>query len=290
MSTSTRTDIHRPSAPEFDPGAYHCMGVWDMNPEFPNPVVVQFRMQVVNHLIDQGYHAGPGSSHQCGHCGTRIRYAALMAHRGVKEWIWVGETCLDERFTLEAGEFQRLRESARLNRERATRVEKQTAMVEANPVLAWAFYPDALEECGVFVRDIAERMRHRADLSERQIAAFATAIARDTEWADRRAAREAERLVKVDAGVQVPEGKVTIVGTVVHTKWQYDAYSDTDIPKMLVESEDGWKVYGTIPAAIRAADGLIPNGTKVSFVATVKGKPGDPTFGFASRPTKAAIL
>jgi hypothetical protein len=299
----TRTDIHRPSAVEFDPEAYTCRGVWDMSPEMPDPWAVENRIRIINELIDAGYHSGAGSSRQCGHCGTHIRYAALMVRDDVKEYIFVGETCLDERFeALTAAEFRTLRETARLNRERATKAERIAALIEAHPVLVTVNDEDTLSKCGVFVNDIAAKLRLNGELSPRQIEAFETAVVRDIARWELTQAREAARQAKVAAGVQAPTGRVVITGTVVWADYKEDSYSGEMVRKMIVESPDGWKVWSTIPAAIDGSVQLIPDtnewgrvggveaGMRIEFTATVTPKDGDPTFGFAKRPTKAKIL
>lgn len=302
---NVRTDIHRPSAPEFDPESYTCVGVWDMSPEYPNPAAVENRLRVINGLIDAGFHCGHGGSRQCGHCGTRIRYAALMVHKTAKEWIYVGETCLEGRFeALTAAEFKSLREQARLNRERATKQERIAALIEANPVLVTVNDADALAKCGVFVNDVADKLRVNGELSERQIEAFGQAVARDLERAERNESREAERQAKVDAGVRVPTGKVTVVGTVVWEGFREDSYSGNMVHKMVVAADEGWKVWVTVPTSLHGTgsmvwdeasqshkyEGGVKVGDKVSFVATVTEKEGDPTFGFAKRPSKAQVI
>lgn len=301
----TRTDIHRPSAPGFDPEAYTCLGAWDMSPDYPNPAAVEARIRIVNRLIAEGFRSGAGSSRQCGHCGTHIRYAALMVRRDVKEFIYVGETCLDERFeAMTAAEFKELRETARLNRERATKAERVAALIEAHPALAAANDKDTLSKCGEFVNDIARRLLAYGELSDRQIEAFGKAVDRDiTRWETTRA-RELERQAKVDAGVQVPTGKGVITGTVVWEGFREDSYSGQMVHKMIVEGAEGWKVWATVPAALHGTgslvwdeaseshryEGGVKTGDTVSFVATVTAKDGDPTFGFAKRPSKAKVL
>jgi hypothetical protein len=55
--------------------------------------------------------------------------------------------------------------------------------------------------------------------------------------------------------------------------------------KMLVVTDTGWKVWGTMPAALD-----VDRGARVRFTATVKPSDDDPHFGFFSRPTKAQVL
>jgi hypothetical protein len=108
--TATRTDAHRPSAPDFDPEGYDFLGAFDLDPEDGNTAE---RAIVIRRLIDKGYRfAGVHPTGQCDHCGTRIRYEGLLVHVETKRLITVGETCLDNRFSLSAAEFKALRAAA----------------------------------------------------------------------------------------------------------------------------------------------------------------------------------
>lgn len=117
--TATRTDRHRPSADEFDPQDYAFTGVvHDNTPDFPQ-TNADF-LNVRGHLLDQGYtfsgiHGGTG---QCDHCGSYLRYSALMIHVPTRTLIYVGEQCLDNRFeAMTKDEFNRARRNAQLARE-----------------------------------------------------------------------------------------------------------------------------------------------------------------------------
>lgn len=56
--------------------------------------------------------------------------------------------------------------------------------------------------------------------------------------------------------------------------------------KALIKTVEGWKVWGTLPAAIDDVE----RGTKVQFDAKVTPSDDDPKFGFFKRPTKAALV
>lgn len=152
MSTMTRTDIHRPSAPEFDPEGYEFFGCFDLFPDVHDIMAGGLqvsRQQVVSGLVEQGWRfTSVHGSNQCGHCGARIRYAALMGHRETKGLIYVGETCLDNRFSLTKGEFDTLRKNAALNRERNAKRERIAALIEQHPALVWASYAHNIASTG----------------------------------------------------------------------------------------------------------------------------------------------
>lgn len=81
-----------------------------------------------------------------------------------------------------------------------------------------------------------------------------------------------------------PKGKVTIEGTIVSLKWQDYMLKPTQ--KMLVETKEGFRVFGTVPGNLEK----LVKGDRVRFVATVNSSHQDETFGFYTRPTKAEYL
>lgn len=343
--TMTRNDIHRPGSAEFDPENYDLFGCFDLNPEWGDPS----RVQTVSSLVDQGWSfaGAPHGSGQCSHCGARIRYAALMGHRPTKTLMYIGETCLDNRFELTADEFQKLRKAAALNRERSALKDRREAFLADNPEMVWLSYAGNIASAGAEVvwvnwdgeQEFATREEAvaayggpNAELSayatEKRGSSFAQktrmgdklATLEDMWWklnkygdmspnavgyatkilgwlsdaADRLAEREAASAALVATGVQVPTGRVVVEGEVVFTdlKESEDYYGRTVYTyKMIVLSDEGWKVYSTVPAVLMAETMLDDlKGRRVRFTATIEAKDTDPLFGFAKRPTKASFV
>jgi hypothetical protein len=275
-----RTDVHRPSSPLFDPQAYRYGGVFDTDQRDPfNSYQIAARRQAVAALVEQGYCFGPGSSSQCGHCGAHIRYAALLIRDDVREFIFVGQDCLDNRFDgLTKAEFQSLRKTASLNRERVRKSEAVKKVLDDNPGLE-----QALDVDHHIISDIKWRLENGGKISEKQVALVFKIAQQEAERAVRRAEQEAQAKALADAGVRVPVGRVDIVGKVLSTKGVDSAYGY--VVKMLVQSDAGWKVWGTMP---RSLDAQI--GDRVTFKASITQSDDDPVFGFFSRPTNAAVL
>jgi plastocyanin len=145
VSTMTRTDIHRPSAPEFDPENYVCFGFADFHPsDGQRPV------QIVSALVDEGwsFRGAPHGSGQCSHCGTRLRYAALMGHEPTKTLLYVGETCLGNRFDGTASEFQALRAAAAAKAEQSRREGKSAAFLAEHPEAVYLSYAHNIDVAG----------------------------------------------------------------------------------------------------------------------------------------------
>lgn len=295
--TTTRTDIHAPSSPEFDPEGYTLEGVFDLSPD---PMLSgnshRLRAATVNRLVEQGYRfTGVYGAGQCDHCGhAPLRYAALLSHRASMGLIYVGETCLDNRFlSLTKGEFQALRKAAALNRDRLARKDRLATLLDEHPVLAWASYADNIAEADGWadktrawwecntLADIWWKIAKYAEPSDKQVAFVERLVGRLTEKQTGLDQREAESAALLASGATVPIGRQEVSGTVKSLKFVDNAYGGS--LKMLVALDNGTRVYGTVPNSI--CD--VHDGDRVTFTATFKASDRDPLFGFYSRPTKA---
>lgn len=282
----TRTDIHRPAAPEFDPETYDLEAVFDLDSEDGDHAD---RVRWVNHLLAQGRRF---ASHQvlgqCGHCGARLRYAALMVHTPTGQMIYVGEQCLEGRFLdLTAADFDRLRRSARLNRERANLAERIEDLYFYTPRIADLTYPQITEAMGSFISDLGHTLRTTGRLTNPQIEALDKVVDKHIERENMRAAEAL--LPTVDA----PEGKTTVAGEVLSIRDEPDYTGLGTVWKMTVRDDRGFKVWVTVPAALRTAvaDKVTAlRGERVEFIATLTRSDRDASFSFGKRPTKARIL
>jgi len=124
-----------------------------------------------------------------------------------------------------------------------------------------------------------------AQLSEKQLAAIEPAITRDNEQAARVKAQEEAKKVLLNAGVRAPEGRVTVTGKILGFKqWDDDVFGPQC--KMIVQSNEGWKVYVTAPAGSGEAN----VGDEVIFSAALTPSQDDVLFAFGKRPTKFSII
>ena len=290
-----RTDIHRPSSPDFDPQAYELFGIFtlygghtDRTGEFiPSPFKV-----AVTGLESRGWNTDivgardSVNSRQCGHCGAHIKYGALLTFEKELALVVVGEDCLLNRFEsdLTKAEFQALREKARLNADRMKKAEKIKVVLEANPGLESCFDSD-----NSFVQDVLGRLTKYGELSERQIDAVIKAVKRDADWQVKKAVEARAMEFAADA----PTGKVTITGEILSLKSQESMYGTT--LKMIVKTDEGWKLWVTVPTGLTPPsepDGSTRGltGHKVTLTATVTPSDRDPKFAFGKRPTKARLV
>ncbi len=182
---------------------------------------------------------------------------------------------------------------ARAAAKTAAVAERRAAQIAEHPYLATLMTARFADE-GDFVADMRARVDAGDELSPRQLAAcervVSATLARDVRDAERAAADDAARA----AGVHVPTGRVTFTGVIVSVKVHTDGYGyhSRTTEKAIVKTGDGWRVWGTLPAAMRPSeysrdslqqwrDGL--RGQTVTLTAQVEPSKDDPLFGFFKR-------
>jgi hypothetical protein len=279
---STRTDVHRPSATEFDPESYECVGCYDL--QTPGQ---QGRSNTVDYLQRQGYRAADVHPlGQCSHCGAYLRYTALMAHKPTMTYVWIGEQCLGNRFSgLTKSEFAALRKAAALNAERIRKAVRITTLVIDHPALAEIVNEASASAYGGFMASVGYQLRRDGRLTDRQITTVERIIPEAIERAHAEALRIEERKAEAAQAAPAPAGRVTVTGEVVSTKWQNNDFGGS--LKMLVVATAGYRVWVTVPDVLLDDRCQLAKGTMVRFDAKLAPKTEDPTFAFGSRPTKA---
>ena len=301
-----RTDIHRPSAPGFDPEAYEYVGVIDLNPYEIRDADGRVEDVIAHSSIgddemqklgERGYTPAAHykieyevtpegmietvyeDMHNCGHCGSRIRYAAVMAHESSMEFIVVGQDCLTNRFDeMSKADFKALRDAAKKAARESKKAEQRAALIPEPPELA-----GAAESGNTFIQDVMRKFYRYGELSDRQIAAVKTALVRDAE----RAEQQAQWATEAELAADAPTGKVTVTGEIVSVKSQETMFGST--LKMTVKTEAGWKLWVTVPSSIMGTDERL-SGKQVTLTVTVTPSNDDPKFAFGKRPSKAVLV
>jgi hypothetical protein len=290
---ATRTDIHRPGSPEFNPGDYRCRGVFDL--EEAHSVVV--RTSLVAALVGAGYSFtdAPHGGGQCSHCGHwPLRYVALMSHEPTKTLMHVGETCLDNRFSLEKGEFAKLRKAAKLNRARSAKQAQRDALVTEHPELAELLDDNSeiVYGWGDFLPNLAYQFRRNGTLTERQIAAAVKCITKGRERVARRQ-EEARKAARGGTIALLPAGRVEVTGTIKKVETRDGDFGLRTV--MVVRAEGdlaGWTLDGTLPSSLDPGFGSFDEfeGKRVRFTAAFKASDKVPGYAWINRPTKAAYV
>lgn len=294
-----RNDHHAPGSELFNPESYDFVNAVDLDPEdkedrrFYAEVMQWIREKYV---AGQGY-TWVGGRGVCVHCGQRIRYAAIMKRDESKELVYIGETCLGNRFTgVTASQFREMRKrSADL---RAQQRIKTTVheLCQRHPLLTELTYIESGNELftgdryNSFLCDVAWKFLRNGELSEKQVNAVERCIRGAMKYTAILEERDRKRAAECDEleakGVRVPDGeRVTVTGVVLSVKESYNNFGTTY--RMTVKSDNGYLINTTVPAAILSET---VKGSRVQFDATLNASSDDPMFGFGKRPTKARIL
>ena len=88
----------------------------------------------------------------------------------------------------------------------------------------------------------------------------------------------------LEKGIKAPSGKVSVTGKVLSQKFVENDFGGN--VKMLVEAEEGYKVWLTRPSSISEVE----VGDKIQFNANLTPSLQDQLFAIGKNPSKATIL
>ena len=292
---TTRTDIHRPGAPGFNPGEYeHVRSFYQGNSDEARGVY-QFEWKreqawLAAHGRDEGLPEFEGNHYEkgtCDHCGARFDYGETVAHMPTMTYIHVGHICASETFELD-NRADLLRRDAARAIARANELAKQREAAEKFAATDRGSIVVAhlrKHNWNNFYADLLAKLERFGTLTDGQMAAVERNIDKDNQRAAEREVRM-EREAAMDKN-PCPTGRGQITGEILSRKWK-----DTDFGpslKMLVLDDRGFKVYGSVPSRLSGDDG-VQRGDRITFVAEVTQSDDDELFGFFKRPTQASIL
>jgi hypothetical protein len=288
--TLQRTDIHRPSVIVPDDYDYVCtlgdneFGVGRAEMEAFN----NHRLRTGGRMSD---HAHGGSCHIC---GALAIYRVIWYHLPSNSYIATGYDCADKLGGGDPEVFKRLKDEAARSRkakagkEKAKRILEELGLFRAWEIaeLPWVY---SNRHRSIIQQMIGKLIRY-GDLSEKQLEFLTKLIKQHDDYEARKDEIEAERKAQYDAAKPIPfsDKRGTVVGRVLSIKAVESDYGVT--MKMLVIADDGWKVFGSIPAGTMSQVEGFGRGCKVQFDAKVQVSDDDPKFGFYSRPTKLKLL
>lgn len=228
--------------------------------------------EIVESLGRQGF-----STCNCTHCGSRLTRGSVYAHSH-GDYAIFGHTCEHRLgFESKAALQDALKERRLYILGLRKAMEKSWRWGVVARFLTATTEDESLSEN---TRGIAEDMLRKLakwlSLSRKQIAFMRSLI----KWDGERELRDAKRRSEAAAAPDWTEGRFSVSGQVLSTKFQDNDFGGAW--KMLVKIADGRKCWGSVP---KFFDG--GKGDDVAFTGTFKVSRDDSKFAFFSRPSKA---
>lgn len=205
--------------------------------------------------------------HRCGGMGVFSTYGRCFTCRGTGA---VTRKVRNVRAAARraARKEEQRREDAEQRRRDAEEARRRFMMGHGDVVTAL----EAL--AGEFADSMRQQLEDRGTLTEKQCTAILAS------------ARELELL---EDALPVPDGKEVVTGTVSSVRVKETLHGLT--LKMVLLEDRGFKLYGTVPAALREdLEPRVTAGNRVQFTATISPSRDSEFFGFYRRPTGGRIL
>ena len=281
----TRTDTHRPSA--INPNEYQFVSFHDHRPDAALVAIAEQQAFRSHMAMTGGKFSGHDHGGVCHVCGNaHAQTVARFWHQPTNTYIEVGEACATKLDGGDALDFRSFRAKAKAGVEAAAGKRKaEKFLTDAGLTAAHKiWFEKDFDSWGyeeTTINDIVNKLVRYGSISEKQVAFISKLLKK----IDDRAAIEAQRRAEADAAQPIPafEGRAQITGEIVSVKGVETRFGYT--VKMVVKTDAGWKVYGTVPGSIDAK-----RGDHITFEAQVTVSDDDPKFGFFKRPTKAKIM
>jgi hypothetical protein len=129
------------------------------------------------------------------------------------------------------------------------------------------------------ITDMVGKLAFYGTISDKAVNFMAKLLKAIPERAERDALRKAETEAAKEIPADMLAGRVKVTGTVLTVKTTDTRYGPAT--KMLIKHADGWKLWGTVPAAAR---GALERGDTITVEAKLTVSDNDAKFGFIARP------
>lgn len=290
-----RKDIHRPAA--IEPADYEFVA-FDYLPSSPGDLgaamfLAEQRKAKRAHMERTGGvysgHEHGGLCHICG--SVNAIYSASFYHAKSNRYIKTGLDCAQK---LECAGIDAFKKNVKKAKEAAAGKRKAQAILQEKGLgKAWELYVGDTARDRELTRDentlfdIVSRLVKWGNISDKAAAFLGQLLDRIERAPEIAAEKAAAKALEMANAKPVPrsEGRVLVKGEVLSIKEQELMYG-VQI-RMLVKSEDGFKLFGSVPSAILDK---VERGSVVEFNASIKPSDDDKFFGFFSRPSKAKVI
>lgn len=284
LHMSKRTDIHRPSVVNPEDYEFVCFGHQKIEDFGTVAFILEERERFRAHMANTGARfSGHDHGGNCDICGAHCIYDAIFYHEATNVYIRTGLDCAEKMFNLDSDAFRVQCRNAMKNM--AGKRKAQATLELEGISLAFDIYAGKVVNVGnegITICDIVDKLVRYGSISDKAMSYLKALTSRVV----RRPEIEAKRAAEHEAAKPLPvtETRMTVTGKVLSVKEAEGFYGIET--KILVVSDEGWKVYGNCPSSHRRT---IKAGDVVSFDCRVKVSDKDPKFGFFNRPTQMEV-
>jgi hypothetical protein len=271
--------IHNPT--QFDPADYLFLDYFDnKRPQYHFGVPIEAHLAMIKTWeLERDRLFTDGKCHKCVHCGNgNVRWVVSALHNPTQQKVCFGADCAIKLNFQNRNDLKLaiLKAQAATDSKSLKLYATYQRFIAANPKIAEAEkqIDDPVHAKNGFARDVLGKLRQYGSLSDRQVSAVLGSLAKDIEFAARRAAVKANEVVPT---TPAPEGRITVSGKILAIKTQYSAFGAVE--KMLIVLADGNKVYVSKPNG-----SSVQREETVSIMATFERSKTDEHFSFGSRP------
>jgi len=225
----------------------------------------------------------------------------LFYHPKTNTYIRTGFDCAQKLDMGDEREFRSYQAACKSALElKAGKIRAQAILSEAGLSRAWDIHQNTQFIDGTpegIVSDIVDKLIRYGSISEKQEELIGKLLYRIEHQAEIDAQRERER----EMAAPCPNGRHLVTGEVLKTEVRSSMYGD--VLKMLVKTDGGFLLWGTVPACLEIIEETKKEGTdtwteqrglqrgdRVEFTATLTRSDRDEKFGFFKRPTKARLV
>jgi len=275
--------VHNPT--HFDPAQYEVLDYLDgKRPVYFGQGVEAFAEDVKFWEADMVRAFGADwktkNVRKCVHCGHNpLRWLTVVKYLPTGAVVVFGADCTKRLEFVDQKTFKlaQLQAKDAANKVRIKVWNAREAFLKATPAFA-AVLP--YTGSNPFVKDVVAKLGLYGSLSERQVAAVLSAIARDAQKAQQAVVEAAE--VKGEA----PVGRQTVTGVILSLKDQPSDFAPGGyVRKMLLKLENNSRVWLTVPSKADA-----DRGDSITVTATFEASKDDKSFGFGSRPSLVGVV
>jgi len=296
-----RTDIHRPSAIQPEDYVFVACHYTPKGGDIIDFAALRHEREIFRRHMEEtgGKFSGHEHGGNCHVCGAWFIDHAIYYHRSTNSYLTIGFDCAEKMAIGDARAFRNWRTARKGAHElQSGKLKAEHILEEAELPRAWELFnildtaDDDLESRDKLLEGLHGSLRQRTQNNAYTLVDIVRNVIRYGNLSDPQGdylhklindidqAKETQAKWDAEsaAAKPAPSGRVEFEGTLLSKKYVEGYYGDQ--LKGVVKTDDGWKVYLTIPSSA----GETKVGDRIALRATLEVSDDDEKFAFGKRP------